>query len=431
MRAVDKLKSSPVDIEATSISEEKRKQTVKALSESFRNSVKLKGQPGDNLETTIQKMSVKDINDIFFDDPVPHVLGKGYYAIIEDFLSDPRFYKDDLDLIVEGYLSTVSDLQKQVQTLLTSGQTHDHDENYRTSTASYLDTRLTSVCERTKIVAYVYETVDNLQKQFSNMELSVIETGKCVNSFNITLGKLSQTVYGQSDKDGRKTLGIEDEIHQLSEIIDGKEKDDGVKIPGIKETVDQLSEKIKGIGAESDKIMPNIISLLGVFSSIIVVILSLITTSSTWLSNADNISVLIAFVIPAGIITISICALTALIRAMIEGQQGESSKRPKWGVWILVVTVTLLIVCGTIWFCQEKSSNQTHYLIKCLPTSATEADSNDETQSPADAPDQELYIIQEVVLPTGELYPKVIPCDNSHIRSDGYVYYCILHQQFE
>lgn len=185
--------------------------------------------------------------------------------------------------------------------------------------------------------------------------------------------------------------------------------------------------------------MPNIISLLGVFSSIIVVILTLITTSSSWLANANNISVLIAFVVPAGIITLAICALTAIVRSTLEHQtdvtqpnekkniwQNISHAFKKWALWLVVVLITSLIVCGTIHFCESKNNKTKHYLIKCSPT--TDSDFTEDEQSVSQ---QQLFILQETILPTGETNTIKIPCDNDDIHSDGFVYYCLLHESFE
>lgn len=387
MEAIDELSTSlPDGIDGESGDKATYDQVVIALSEKFQQSVKSKVESCKTPGEAIWKMSIKDINDLIFDDQVPGISEKHYYAIIEEFLSAPDSYKEKLQPIVDGYLSTVSKLQKRVQALLYGGHTKEDDEN-RTSTATYLDTRLTSICERTKLVAYVYQSMDNLQEN-------------------------------------TKT---------------------------IKDDIKRLSKKVNDIDNASDKIMPNIITLLGVFSSIIVVILTLITTSSTWLSNANEASVLIAFVIPSAIATLTVCALTAFIRPIIDNvsETGENLSQEKaslgyrlwpaarrifrrWGLWFSVAVIAVLVVFGTMWFCQTEENNQTHYIVKCLPISETIDHPDDITaQSTSDATAPELFITQEVILPTKEVYPMKIPCSESDKHEDGYVYYCLLHQRFE
>lgn len=243
---------------------------------------------------------------------------------------------------------------------------------------------------------------------------------------------------------------IDKKIGHLNDAIGGYE-DNGKQIPGINETVKILEKRVDETKITSDQIMPNIISLMGVFSSIIVVILSLITTSSTWLSTANETNVLIAFIVPAGIITLAICALTALIRSPVDVQSNKDAAQPnsaksrltglmlairrflqKWGLWLIIVASTVAIVWNVINFCQKTNDEQIHYIIKCQPSSEPVDDSNsEETQTTPETPAPELFIVQEIIMPTGELFPHKISCTESDIHSDGFVYYCLLHQCFE
>lgn len=411
MKATDQLQIIlPDDIDIESRSNEIREQTVRSLSVDFRESVKSKVSSGKPLEQVIQDLSVKDINDIFFNDTVPNASGKCYYSIIEEFLSAPHFYKDALYPITDGYLSIVSLLQEQIQKLLVGGKTTESDANYKTSTATYLDARLTSICERTKLFISIQKEYDEIE-ELNRAQVTQLEG---------TLSDLTKVVYDEKDDAGRTIK------------------------PGIRTTVRDLSDKVEDIKSKSDQIMPNIISLLGVFSSVILVILSAISTTSTWLSNANETSVLIAFVVPSGIITLAICALTALVRSLLGGQVNQTGSSQnekshpiqaffqKWGVWLIISTAAVLSICVTMQFCQRKSDSETHYIVKCLPTTDTTLVSNDASaQSTPDISNQELFIIQKIILPTGETQEEWLPCDESDKHADGFVYYCLLHQRFE
>lgn len=428
MRASERLQTTlPDDIDEESKNGDTRQQTIDALSASFRKCVKAKGASDKPLENVIHDMSVKDINDIFFDDPVPNAPGRCYNEIIEAFLAGPDLYKENFEHIIEGYMSIVHDLQERIQGLLINGKTDEADEKFKTSTATYLDARLTSICERTKLVISVHRDIERIQNRFSDISQQVSENGEL----------------------GSKVHALESTIDNLNNTIYGEEN--GERALGIKSIVDQLSKKVIDIHTTSDQIMPNIISLMGVFSSVIVVILSLITTSSTWLSNANETDVLIAFVVPAGIITLAICALSALVRSLLDtpsikntAHSEDSESQPasllllikqalhKWGPWLFISIITFLIVCSTIRFSQKKNDDQIHYIVKCQPTLEPRDDSNDdETQTTLEASGQELFIVQEIILPTGERYQERIPCDESNKHSDGFVYYCLFHQQCE
>lgn len=433
MNATDEIEITlPDGIDEDSCDEEKRQLKIKALSEGFRESVKSKGS-SDEIDEIIAGMNVEDVNNLIFNDPVPNIPGRNYYSIIDEFLSTPDSYNDKLRPMADGYLSTISDLQKRVQALLLDGKTSEDDKANKTSTASYLDTRLTAICERTKLVVYVNKVnsiVDKLQEQLTDMSSRVSENG----DLNSKIRDLGTT------------------LHDLNcAIYDGSVGTDGKKSQGIKDAINNLSKKVNDIDNTSDKIMPNIVTLLGVFSSIIIIILTLITTSSTWLLNANEVSVLIAFVVPSAIATLAICALTAFIRPLI-GSDSDTIERQdqdkaswrhklcdttkqtfqKWSLWLFVSVAALVVVFGTMWFCQEEEANRTHYIVKCLPMSETIDHPNDVTVQPTVEPhDPEFFITLEVLLPTGDLYPEKIPCAECDKHEDGFVYYCLLHQRFE
>lgn len=425
MGAIDRLSTSlPEDIDEDSNDKSTHDQTVKALSDSFQKSVMSKVESCRELKDAVCKMSIKNINNLLFDESVPGINEKNYYLIIEEFLSAPDSYKDELQAIVEGYLQVITEMQQRVQSLLLNGKTNEYDEENKTSTASYLDTRLTAICERTKLVLYVNKVnrnVDDLQKQLNG------DFNSTIRDLETTLQGLNHAIYGE-------TVGTDEKKSQ-----------------GIKNAIDSLSKKVNDIDNTSDKIMPNIITLLGVFSSVIVVILTLITTSSTWLSNANEASVLIAFVIPSAIATLTVCALTAFIRPLIDsvpettmGQsQGKvawwldmctTAKRTiqRWGLWFSVAVIALLVVFGTMWFCKMEENNKTHYIVKCLPMSETVDPSNGVTVQPTSGTSSpELFIIYDVTLPTREIYHEKILCSECDKHEDGYVYYCLLHKRFE
>lgn len=406
MHATEEIRTSlPDGIDPESNNDIAYSQTIYALSRGFRDSIKAKDKSKKRVNDIISVMTVKDINDLLFNDEVLGAPKRRYYFIIEHFLSTSYLYKKEFVRIVDGYSSIVSALQGRIQQLLMSGATHEDDENNRTSTAAYLDARLTSIFERTKLLDAIYRGFDDVEHQYQSISDHIFEQG-----------------------------GLNSKVQEIDK------------------TISLLSQKANDAKASSDQIMPNIISLMGVFSSIIVVILSLITTSSTWLTNANETEVLVAFVVPAGIITLAICALTALIRSSLDTQPGDDPIQPdktesrlnrlchsihkfyqKWGLWLVIVSLTVLIVYSTTRFCQTTSDNQTHYIVRCLPETESIDDTSvdEESKATSETSTQELFIVQEIVLPTGKLYLNKILCTEQDKHIDGFVYYCLVHQCFE
>lgn len=239
-----------------------------------------------------------------------------------------------------------------------------------------------------------------------------------------------------------------------------------IKTQQITDATDELSKKLDKIEISTDKIMPNIVTLMGVFSSVIVVILTLLTTSSTWLSTANRSSILIAFVVPTGIAVLAVCALTALINVIInntrvvkkddkteeKSEVKETNGLPdgiktiindflsKWAAWLCISVMTILIVIVTIMIADRSEKNGKHYIIKyeVNPTQNEEIVSygNDiagETLGATDIDNTkpEMYVYQEIILPNGETYMHKLTFEDENIREDGCVYYCILHGCFE
>ncbi len=443
--------SLPDGLDKETYDEERRQCAINALAVGFRDTVQKRDSTDNNIDHIVYNMTIKNINDLFYEEK--DRFNRCYIDIIDEFLAHSDRYEAESDYIVEGYLDIVQSLRDRVRELQLDGKTDESSSQYKTSTASHLDTRLTSICERTQLVVSAYSEFKELKSYIKNITDHVNELDSTLqNDMAKRVNELDSTLQNDIAKRVDKLDATLQDLN--AEIYTGTEKENEQKKPGLKEAVNQLSHKISNIDSASDKIMPNIITLLGIFSSVIVVILSLITTSSTWLSNANNTSILIAFVVPAGIITIAICGLTALVRSLVESllnsnKEQDSKQNPteeakgnkaqgkhpllqKWGVWLVVVGASFAITIGTIVYCQLKNDEKMHYIIKCVPTSEAKDDTDNEpTPSLSDTTGQELFIVQEVILPSGDVSLNKIFCDEDDKHEDGLVYYCLLHEEFE
>lgn len=81
-----------------------------------------------------------------------------------------------------------------------------------------------------------------------------------------------------------------------------------------------MSEKIYALSKVTKKIkqlekdtMDSHIAILGVYSAIITIVMSIVVTSSSWLNNADGASAIFAFIIPSAIVILSIAVLFLFI----------------------------------------------------------------------------------------------------------------------
>lgn len=72
----------------------------------------------------------------------------------------------------------------------------------------------------------------------------------------------------------------------------------------------KVTKKIKQLEKDT---MDSHIAILGVYSAIITIVMSIVVTSSSWLNNADGASAIFAFVIPSAIVILSIAVLFLFI----------------------------------------------------------------------------------------------------------------------
>lgn len=86
----------------------------------------------------------------------------------------------------------------------------------------------------------------------------------------------------------------------------------------LKKSQDDFDKRLsKQIEQATNNIQPKLIStvltVMGVFSAIITTIISVVTTTSSWLNNADGASAIIAFIIPNLIVVFSVAILLGIV----------------------------------------------------------------------------------------------------------------------
>ena len=117
--------------------------------------------------------------------------------------------------------------------------------------------------------------------------------------------------------------------------------------------------------AEHD-ILSHVLSLMGVFTAIITIILSVIITSSSWINNADKSDAVIAFVIPNAIALCSVSLLLSLIfrhnrRRQIdtygskEGPQNKESAKNAIFISVVAFIMTAIIICAMCLYLANES----------------------------------------------------------------------------
>ena len=120
----------------------------------------------------------------------------------------------------------------------------------------------------------------------------------------------------------------------------------------IERTADEVRNQIDN---SEHKILTHVLSLMGIFSAIITLIMSMVITTSYWLNNANGASAIIAFVIPNLVTLIAVFTLLSLIffylhrDTSVKGEKCAVQKRSVAFTISIVALLLCVILC--CWFC--------------------------------------------------------------------------------
>lgn len=142
--------------------------------------------------------------------------------------------------------------------------------------------------------------------------------------------------------------GLSDTVNGIRRQLDGSKGNDGLtfQIEKIKKdlngdgTTVGISEQIRYLHNESSTLMPNVLTIFGVFASFITIVMVLVGTSSSWLDASSASSAFIAFAVPSGIGVLVVCALTALIQIIIN----NDNQVINWKPWIIIALLCVLVM---------------------------------------------------------------------------------------
>jgi hypothetical protein len=124
----------------------------------------------------------------------------------------------------------------------------------------------------------------------------------------------------------------------------------------IKTTSKETLEEIQG--AEG-KIVSHVLTLMGVFSAVITIILSIVVTSSSWLNNATNSSAIVAFIVPNMVTLFAVISVVLLVFMYHKAfyppvlkQNQSASKAPTIISTILLSAILLITILVSVLACR-------------------------------------------------------------------------------
>ena len=152
----------------------------------------------------------------------------------------------------------------------------------------------------------------------------------------------------------RKHKKLVDDYNQKKQDLEAqidrftKKTNDGLKTQT--ETINKKSkETIEEIQGAEGKIVSHVLSLMGIFTAVIAIILSVVATSSTWLNNASGASAILAFVIPNMVTLVAVISIVLLVFMYQKTfyppvlPEGEKAKKAPTIIAVILLAIILFI----------------------------------------------------------------------------------------
>lgn len=317
----------------------------------------------------ISQSSIREINALLYD--TKHEASTDCYMdSLQQFVDNLWFYDIKIaNNIFEVCLSDVESLLKRIRKIIDSNN-GVHDDDNPIDTALYLQNRLVAIIDRVKQVQFV--------------------------------GKGIHRIEGYTEASNTK---LSNRVKKISEEITSFQQD-------VAEMKKSLSEANK-----------DMVAVMGIFTSIIVVIMSLVITSSSWLNNASGASAVIAFIIPSCVAILAVCAITMFLNIIIK------DKKQNYIPWGIVFGATLIIGIVTLLAFGKMEVLPHNRLVFEVDKYAT-VDPDDTTGEKV----INIHFTEKITTLDGEHEIEVI-IDNQKesdcVIHNNLIYYCITHNRFE
>lgn len=153
-----------------------------------------------------------------------------------------------------------------------------------------------------------------------------------------------------------------DQMAELTSAVERLEKRRGAIEAEFKQKVEdfdiEVGLTIEDMNESEHKILTHVLTLMGIFSAIITIIMSVVVTSTSWLNNADGATAIFAFAIPNLVVLLSVIVLVFLIylynnmgeparrKEQLNNilNKGNSLRKPRHKTSIVVISVILVII---------------------------------------------------------------------------------------
>ena len=183
---------------------------------------------------------------------------------------------------------------------------------------------------------------------------SVLDNARVVTNYNEKKTELEQSI-----------ADLHKELEENKLEIDNSLADAQSKVNN------QLISAKNELQDSEHNVLTHVLALMGVFSAVITIVMSVVITSSSWLNNADGASAVLAFVIPNAVAILAVIVLMFLVFLYTNASTGSDTHPIKSKVaknlfitlLVIVVVLTGLLIWTAVSYTQKCEPNHTHYII--------------------------------------------------------------------
>lgn len=172
-----------------------------------------------------------------------------------------------------------------------------------------------------------------------------------------------------------KKRELEKSIADLHEELEDKKAEIDSSLNDAQNTVNGLNDQLTSAKTEiqnsEHNVLTHVLTLMGVFSAVSTIVMSVVITSSSWLNNADGASAVLAFVIPNAVAILAVIVLMFLVFLYTNASTGSDTHPIKSKVaknlFITLLVIVVTLVGSLIWtavsYTQDCEPDHTHYII--------------------------------------------------------------------
>lgn len=249
---------------------------------------------------------------------------------------------------------------------------------------------------------------------------SVLDYARVVNDYNAKKLELEKSIGELHNEFNKKNAEIEKSLADARILVDKQ-------LASAKTKVDNQLESAKNeIQNTEHNVLTHTLTLMGIFSAVITIVMSIAITSSSWLNNANGASAILAFVVPNAVTILAVVILLFLVFLYHNATTGIDTHpikcRTATAMFLSMFAIVLLLVGSLIWiswsYTQKGKPEHIHHVIGSEDYSVS-------NQEVPDSNNEERYF---QFFFDGKRYQFVHDEDFIH---DGNLYYCQVHDTIE